>query len=93
MPKFKYQFSREYTIREGFDRIIDAPSFAEAEAAAANLAVGFNHDCPDDCSEIGDEGAGAFTADCETVHGAPSTPAGNPDFVVQPDGQVVDYDG
>lgn len=60
MPKYKFHFARDYTIREGFYRVIDAPSFAEANAAAHNLAREFNNDCPDDCSETGGEGATSF---------------------------------
>lgn len=64
MPKFRFSFERTYSITEGFERIIDAPSEAEAEAAASSLASEFNMDCPDDCSEIesGDTFVGGFSA-------------------------------
>lgn len=64
MPKFKFSFERTYSITEGFERVIEAPSFAEAEAAASNLAAEFNQDCPDDCEEIesGDIEIGSFEA-------------------------------
>ena len=90
MPKFKFYFSRTYTIVEGFERVIDAPSLAEAEAAAGDLASEFNMDCPDDCTESGSGGAGAgdFYAECISaeVH-----KASEPDYVVLPDGQCVPY--
>jgi hypothetical protein len=91
MPKFKFSFERTYSITEGFERVIEAPSFAEAEAAAANLAVEFNHDCPDDCSEIesGDTQIGNFEA---TSSPAIRDTAEAADYVVQPDGQVFAAD-
>lgn len=91
MPKFRMRFEREYTITEGFERIIDAPSLAEAEAAAANLCSAFDQDCPDDCTEsgAGGPGAGEFSATCVSaeVH-----KVSDPDYVVLPDGQVVDHE-
>lgn len=89
MPKFKFSFARDYTIREGFDRIIEAPSLAEAEAAAANLAVEYNRGCPDDCSESGGGGATDFETECKSaeVH-----KASDPDYCVLPDGQCVPYE-
>ncbi len=53
MPRFKFSFERDVTETEGFERIIEAPSRAEAEAAANNLTIEFNHSCPDDCDTPG----------------------------------------
>lgn len=92
MPKFKVCFERTYSITEGFERIIEAPSQAEAEAAAANLAVEFNSDCPDDCSEIesGDTEIGDFEASIPPAIQGNITAA--PDYTVLPDGQCVPGD-
>lgn len=90
MPKYKFQFARDYTVREGFDRIIEAPSLAEAEAAAVNLATEFNNDCPDDCSEYEGGGAGGFDADLIDL--GTSHASEEPDYVVLDDGQVVPYE-
>jgi hypothetical protein len=91
MAKFKFRFERDYTVREGFERIIVANTLAEAEAAASNLAQEFNHDCPDDCTESGQggPGAGAFDAECISaeVH-----KASEPDYVVLEDGQCVPFE-
>ena len=90
MPKFKFSFEREVTETEGFTRIIDAPSFAEAKAAAANLACDFNHSCPDDCDTI-DSGRfelGDFDAVCPPTYRDVDA---EPHFVVLPDGQCVPY--
>lgn len=88
---FELKFSRTYTITEGFKRIIRAPSLAEAEAAAAKLASGFDHDCPDDCSE--DEGGHFETGDfIGEVSSAEVHRKSEPDYVVLADGQVVEYE-
>lgn len=91
MPKYKFRFSRDYTISESFERIISAPSLPEAEAAAANLASEFNHDCPDDCSEdeSGTQETGNFDPTCISaeVH-----KASDPDYVVLGDGQCVPFE-
>lgn len=89
MPKFKFTFRRTYTISEGFDRTIEAPSYAEAQAAAANLESEFNHDCPDDCSEIesGYTEIGDFEAHDFNDAPLPVHSTDNPDFVVAADGQ------
>lgn len=88
MPKFKFSFERTYSITEGFDRVIEAPSFAEAEAAASNLAVEFNHDCPDDCSEIesGDTEIGDFEESSSPAIRDTTEPA---DYVVDAVGQCL----
>lgn len=81
MPKYKFRFSRDYTISESCERIISAPTLAEAEAAASNIASEFNHDCPDDVSEdeSGTQETGDFSATCTSaeVH-----KASDPDYVV-----------
>jgi hypothetical protein len=91
MAKFKYNFRRTYSITEGFERIIDAPSRAEADAAARNLATEFDDDCPDDCSEDerGDYEIGSFATEFEIMV------LGNcePDFHVASDGQCHPYGG
>lgn len=89
MPKFKIKFSRTYTISEGFERVVEAPSLAEAVAASSGLAQEFNGDCPDDCSEDerGWTEIGCFDAD--HVAGKPKEA---PDYTVLPDGQCVPYE-
>lgn len=62
MPKFKFSFERDYTIREGFNRVIEADTLEQAQATAHNLAVMFNDDCPDDCSESDGGAASDFEA-------------------------------
>jgi hypothetical protein len=87
---FEFRFERDYIEREGFTRIIRAPSLEEAKAAAANLADEFNHDCPDDCSST-DGGAGGqgFEAECSSAEVHRKT---EPDYVVLEDGQCVPYE-
>lgn len=90
MHLYKFSFERNYVEREGFERIIRAPSLPEAEAAAERLAAEFNMDCPDDCSDTGRGSGGAgFEAECVSaeVH-----KASEPDYVVLPDGQCVPYE-
>lgn len=88
MPKFRFSFERTYTITEGFERIIDAPSEAEANAAAEIVASQSNMDCPDDCSEI--ESGHTETGDYEAlpVHAKPVKDHEPADYVVGPDGQL-----
>lgn len=89
MAKFKFQFTRAYTITEGFERIIEAPSLAEAQAAAGNLAREFDDDCPDDCAEFeggAHDNSTGFDADCTS---AEVPKASDPDYVVQADGQCL----
>lgn len=64
MPNFKFSFERDYTIREGFDRVIEAETLEEAQAIADRLASEFNMDCPDDCSESDGGEATDFEAVC-----------------------------
>ena len=89
MPRFKFSFERSYAITEGFERVIDAPSHAEAAAAAANLCLEFDQDCPDDCSEIerGHTETGDFGASCPPAYRNPVTAGA--DYTVLADGQVV----
>lgn len=90
--KFEFEFSRGYTVTEGFKRVISAPSLAEAEAAAANLASEFNHDCPDDCSEMeggSHDGSTSFDATCTSAEVHKQS---EPDYVVTRDGQTVPYE-
>lgn len=91
MARFKFSFERTYSITEGFTRVIEAPSFAEAEAAAANLASEFNSDCPDDCSEIesGHTEIGSFEALIPPALQAGSMGIHSVDYTVLPDGQCV----
>lgn len=93
MPKYRFSFERTYSFTEGFERIIDAPSEAEAEAAAANLASEFNKDCPDDISEIesGDASAGGFSA--LNYFAKPVQAREEVDYTILPDGQLVAHDG
>jgi len=68
MPKFKFSFERDYTIREGFDRVIEADTLEEAQAIADVLANDFNMDCPDDCSESDGGSASDFEAVCPPTY-------------------------
>lgn len=87
MPKYKFKFERTYETTEGFERVIEAPSLAEAEAAAKNLSIEFDMDCPDDCMDYGGgEGAGNFEVDCVSSDTAETT-----DYSVQIDGQCVPH--
>lgn len=89
MPKYEFKFSRDYTIREGFTRIISAPSLPEAEAAALNLATEFNDDCPDDCSEEDGGGADGFDTECVSAEVHKTS---EPDYIVQADGQCTPWE-
>jgi hypothetical protein len=88
MPKYTFSFEREVTETEGFERTIEAPSYAEAQAVAANLAEEFNHCCPDDCTAIDSSHCeiGDFDAICPPTYRDVDTV---PDFVVLADGQCV----
>jgi hypothetical protein len=64
MPRYIVNITRDYTVSEGFSRIIEADSQEDAEAAADSLARDSDDNCPDDCSEENggpDEGAGSFS--------------------------------
>jgi hypothetical protein len=66
MALFIVRITRDYSISEGFERIIEADTEEQAEAAADALAVYSDMNCPDDCSEEGgggDIGAGNFGVD------------------------------
>src|SRR5262245_8981500 len=69
MPKFDIEIYREYTITEGFRRVIEAPDKDAAIARAQEIASDSNMDCPDDCSEIegGYTEAGDFQVDHDDV--------------------------
>jgi len=64
MPNFKFSFARDYTIREGFERVIEADTLEKAQEIANRLAEEFNHDCPDDCSESDGGEGGDFETSC-----------------------------
>lgn len=63
MPIYRIRFSRDYTIREGFDRYVEAANREEAAEIADGFAAFCDSDCPDDCSEIGGGEAGEFEVD------------------------------
>lgn len=60
MPVFQVTIERNYTVREGFSRFIEAASPEEAEEAAARLAGNADDDVPDDCTELGGGDSGEF---------------------------------
>lgn len=60
MPLFRVEFERDYTIREGFERTIEAATAEEARELAVELASHCDGDCPDDIMETGEGGAEGF---------------------------------
>lgn len=84
MPEFVVRFEREYITTEGFERVFEAPSLAEAHAAAAKLCPEFDKDCPEDIAETDGRAESFYLIN---VGGTAFT--GDPDYRVLPDGQCV----
>lgn len=55
MPTFKVSFSRNVTVIESVERVIDAPDVTALMFAAGVIAATFNRDCPGDTEETGFE--------------------------------------
>ena len=60
MPRYLVNIQRTYAVIEGVDRVIEAVDKNAAINLARQLCGDYDENCPDDCSEICDAGAGDF---------------------------------